>query len=212
MINVVASGSTGNCVIYGNNIAVDLGIGFSKIKPFLYDIQIVLLTHEHLSDHLHLNTLKKLASERPTLRIGCGAHMLKFLDGYKNVDVFEAGKWYDYGSFKIAPFYLYHDVVNFGYRIFIKQPNGEYYKILHATDSCHMEGIEAKNYSAYCLEFNYNEDTIHDLIKAIEDSGGYAYQKGAINSHLSEQQARDFIFKNGGKDAKVVRLHESKTI
>ena len=47
-------------------------------------------------------------------------------------------------------------------------------------------------------------------LQKIEAGGGFAHQKGAINSHLSEQQARDFIFKNAGENYKVVRLHESK--
>lgn len=211
MINVIASGSTGNCEIYGKHIAVDLGIGFSKIKPFLYDLQIVLGSHVH-SDHLNTKTLAKLSKERPTLRFAIGEHMVEWFKGINNVDVCELNKWYDYGTFKISCFKLYHDVFNVGWRIFIKQPNGEYYKIFRATDTFTLEGIEAKNYDAYCIESNYNEETIYDSIKAIKDSGGYAYQEGAINSHLSEQQAREFIFRNGGKDAKIVRLHESKTI
>ena len=68
----------------------------------------------------------------------------------------------------------------------------------------------AKNYDLYALESNYNEDEIYDLIESKEEKGQFAYQKGAINSHLSEQKARDFFFKNKGENSQLIRLHESK--
>jgi hypothetical protein len=48
MHNIIATGSTGNCVIYHNIIAIDMGISFAAIKPYIKELQLVLLTHEHL--------------------------------------------------------------------------------------------------------------------------------------------------------------------
>ena len=48
MYEVISSGSHGNCVIYKGGVAVDMGVSFNAIKPFLRQISIVLLTHEHL--------------------------------------------------------------------------------------------------------------------------------------------------------------------
>ncbi len=203
MYQVVSSGSKGNCVIYHNSIAVDMGIPYKTIATYKNNLQLVLLTHVH-GDHLNVSTIKKLAFERPTLRFACGEFLSKHLEGIKNVDVIEVGKVYDYGSFKISPIQLYHDVPNFGYRIFKDET-----KIIHATDTAHLKGITAKDYDLYCIESNYNEDTIFESIERKQKNGDYAYQIGAINSHLSEQQARDFIFKNRGANSKVVRLHES---
>lgn len=203
MFTVLSSGSLGNCVIYHDSIAVDMGVPFSTIKHYKNNLQIVLLTHVH-GDHLNLVTIKKLAFERPTLRFACGEFLTEFLKGIKNVDILEAGKIYDYGSFKISPITLYHDVPNFGYRIF-----KENHKTLHITDTSHLEGITAKDYDLYAIESNYNEDTIFESIKRKKEKGEFAYQIGAINTHLSEQQARDFIFKNRGINSKVLRLHES---
>lgn len=140
----------------------------------------------------------------PHCDLRVGEFLSKHLEGIKNVDVIEVGKVYDYGSFKISPIQLYHDVPNFGYRIFKDET-----KIIHATDTAHLEGITAKDYDLYCIESNYNEDTIFESIERKKANGEFAYQQGAINSHLSEQQARDFIFKNRGDNSKVVRLHES---
>lgn len=203
MYQVLSSGSKGNCVLYHNSIAVDMGVAYQMIKPYQSQLQIVLLTHVH-GDHLNLATIKKLAFERPTLRFACGEFLTEYLQNIKNVDILESGKIYDYGHFKVSPITLYHDVKNFGYRIF-----KEDHKTIHMTDTSHLDGISANNYDLYAIESNYNEDTIFESIKRKQDKGEFAYQTGAINSHLSEQQARDFIFKNKGENSKVLRLHES---
>lgn len=200
---IIATGSKGNAVLLHGVILLDIGVPFSNIKPYLKQIQLVYVSHEH-KDHININTLKKLQFERPSLRVAVGKHMVEHLHGIKNIDIVEVGNWYDYGVFKISPIQLYHDVTCYGLRIY----KGDH-KTLFATDTAHLNGIEAKNYDLYLLEHNYNEDTIHEQIKAIEDKGGFAYQKGAINTHLSEQQARDFIYKNKGEKHEVVRLHES---
>jgi len=205
MHKIIKSGSTGNAVLYHNSILVDIGVPYALIKPYFRDIDIVLLTHEH-KDHINIDTLCKLVYDRPTLRIGCPYHMGKSIEGLKsnNIDFYNNGELYDYGSFKVSPIKLYHNVLNCGYRI-IKED----YKILHATDTSHLEGITAKNYDLFAIEHNYNEETIDEIIKAKKDKGEFAYEDGAINSHLSEQQANNFIYKNKGTNYEVLRLHES---
>lgn len=203
MYNVLSTGSIGNCVIYLDSIAVDMGVSYQTIKPYEKSLQIVLLSHIH-GDHFNLSTIKRLAFERPGLRFGCGEFLKEELEGIKNVDILEAGKIYDYGLFKVSPITLYHNCKNFGYRIF----QGEN-KIIHCTDTAHMEGIEAKNYSLYALEHNHCEESINKRIEEKKKSGEFSYEIGAKNSHLSEQKARDFIFKNRGENSQVLRLHES---
>lgn len=204
--NVLATGSTGNCEIYHRTIAIDMGVPWSVIKPYLFDLQIILLSHCH-TDHFNISTIKRLASQRPTLRFACGEWMLPLLYGIKNVDVLDLNKWYDYGQFKISIGHSYHDVPNCFFRI---EKNG--YKIFRATDTAHLIGVEAKEYQLYCLESNYNEETVFESISRIENRGEYAYQRGAVNSHLSEQQAREFIFKNKGDNYSIVRLHEHSIV
>lgn len=203
MYNVISTGSKGNCVIYHGSIAVDLGVSYKAIEPYKKEIQLVLLTHQH-SDHFNISTIKKLAFERPSLRFACGGFLADKLQGIKNIDILESGRVYDYGTFKISPVTLYHDVLNFGYRIF-----KDGHKTIHITDTSHLEGITAIGYDLYAIEHNYNEDSIFESIESKEKKGEFAYQKGAINSHLSEQSARDFIFKNKKDSSQVLRLHES---
>ena len=203
MYKVISSGSQGNAILYHNSILVDIGIPFASLLPYIHNIQLVLLTHEH-KDHFNLTTIKKLIFERPSIRIGC-CNWFETLQG-RNIDIYEIGNTYNYGKFSISPVKLYHDVPNCGYRI-VKDD----FKIFHATDTAHLNGIEAKNYDLYALEANYNEETVFGSINQKELEGRFAYQKGAINSHLSEQQANDFIFRNKGEKYEFLRLHESKT-
>lgn len=206
MYKVISTGSKGNCVIYHNSIMVDCGVPYSLISEYVNDIQIILLTHSH-KDHINITTIHKLAFERPTLRFACGEWMVPLLDGIKNVDVLEIGKLYDYGAFKVAPVKLFHDVPNCGWRIF----KGNH-KTIHCTDTAHLKGITAKGYDLYAIEHNYNEDTIFESIRIKQERGEFTHQIGSINSHLSEQQARNFIFENVIGDYEILRLHESNTI
>lgn len=201
---VIHSGSEGNAVLYHEHILVDIGVPFASIKPLLYKIQLVLLTHEH-KDHLNIDTLRRLCKERPTVRVGCCEWMLPHLEGIKNVDVFEIGKEYDYVHFSLIPVRLYHDTQNCGYKIFRKG-----HKIFHATDTSHLNGIQARGYDLYALEHNYDEEIINQIIAEKEAAGMFSYEKGAVNSHLSEQAARQFIFNNAGENYEALRLHESK--
>lgn len=205
MYNILSSGSHGNAVIYFDTILVDCGVPYSLIRPYVNNIQLVLLTHQH-GDHFNLSTIKKLAFERPSLRFGCGEFLYDMMKGIKNIDVYSAGKIYDYGVFKISPIVLYHDVKNFGYRIFKEDK-----KVLHATDTFTLDGITAKNYDLYALECNYDEDIVFEIIREKQIKGEYAHQKGSLNSHLSKQQAQNFVLDNAGEKYEFIMLHQSKS-
>ena len=44
---ILATGSSGNCVIINENIAVDMGIPFKMVEPYADRIRVVLITHVH---------------------------------------------------------------------------------------------------------------------------------------------------------------------
>lgn len=203
MYNVVSTGSKGNCIIYLDAIAVDLGVSYKAIEPFKNQLQIVLLTHIH-SDHFNLSSIKKISFERPSLRFACGEFLKDKLEGIRNVDILESGKIYDYGCFKVSPITLYHDVPNFGWRIFKENK-----KIIHCTDTSHLNGITAKNYDLYAIEHNHDLELAENKISQKKSEGKFCYEVGSINSHLSEQQAKQFIFENAGEHSQILRLHES---
>ena len=203
---VINSGSEGNAVIYNNAIMVDCGVTLKALQEVKRSLKIVLLTHKH-SDHLKIRTLQRLQAERPTLRVACGDFLLEELPCIKNIDVLQVGKIYDYGAFKVSPVKLYHDVPNFGWRIFL--PNGQ--KIFHATDTVHLEGISAKGYDLYAIEHNYCEEYIQQAIEEARANGEYTHAYGNINTHLSIQQARAFIETNRKESSEVLELHKSRS-
>ena len=203
---VISSGSEGNAVIYNNAIMVDCGVSLKALSEVKRSLKIVLLTHKH-SDHLKIRTLQRLQAERPTLRIACGDFLLEELPCIKNIDVLQVGKIYDYGAFKVSPVKLYHDVPNFGWRIFL--PNGQ--KIFHATDTVHLEGISAKGYDLYAIEHNYCEEYIQEAIEEARANGEYTHAYSNINTHLSIQQARVFIEANRKESSEVLELHKSRS-
>lgn len=203
---VISSGSEGNAVIYNNAIMVDCGVSLKALQEVKRSLKIVLLTHKH-SDHLKIRTLQRLQAERPTLRVACGDFLLEELPCIKNIDVLQVGKIYDYGAFKVSPIKLYHDVPNFGWRIFLN--NGQ--KIFHATDTVHLEGITAKGYDLYAIEHNYCEEYIQEAIEEARANGEYTHAYGNINTHLSIQQARAFIEANRKESSEVLELHKSRS-
>jgi hypothetical protein len=206
LYNVIASGSDGNCEIVDNTVMIDCGVPYYKIKSFSKTIKLVIITHEH-HDHMKMNTIRKLSYERPTVRFAIAEYLLPHFEGIRNVDVLELNKWHYYGNISVSIGKLYHDVPN----IFIRLDIGGV-KIFRATDTFTLQGITAKNYNIYAIESNYNEETVWETIQRIEEAGGYAHQRGSINSHLSEQQCNEFYYSNKGEQSQLIRLHQTKTI
>jgi phosphoribosyl 1,2-cyclic phosphodiesterase len=203
MHRTIGSGSSGNAIIYHGSILLDCGLPFSHIENEAKSLSIILLTHCHF-DHINTSTIDKLMSLRPTLRIGCCEWMYDYVKHHKSVDVYECGKWYNYGSFRLMPVQLYHDVPNCGYKI-IKDGH----KIFHATDTAHLEGITAPDYDLYCLEHNYDEELHRQRILEKKERGEFSHERGGMNTHLSVQQAQNFFIANKKQDSKLVRLHET---
>lgn len=160
----------------------------------------------NIFDHINIKTLQRLQKEHPSLRIGCGKWMLPYLEGITNVDVYEIGKLYDYGQFRVSPFKLFHDVENIGYRLYKDDK-----KVFHATDTKTLDGVSAKGYDLYCIEANYSEPIAQQMIEQAREKGEFTHIIGSINSHLSEEQCNEFFYKNKAEHSKLVRLHETKS-
>ena len=203
---IISSCSTGNAVIIRDFILIDCGVSFKRLEKYYKKLKIVLLTHIH-SDHFKKETIKRLAEERPTLRFACGEWLLKDLlecgVNKKNIDVLEIGTKYDYKAFKVVPIKLYHDVPQCGYRVLFDD-----YKVIYMTDTRIVEGISAKNYDLYLIEGNYDEDEIEERIKEKQQNCEYVYEFRAKDSHLSKQQATEFLLNNMGENSEYVFMHE----
>ena len=205
---IISTGSQGNAVVVDEIILIDCGVSFKALKDVYKKLQIVLLTHIH-ADHFKRSTIKRLAKERPALRFGCCEWLANELVeagvSWRNIDVFEIGKVYDYEVFKVSPVKLYHNVQNCGYRIFA---NGE--KGIYATDTGHLQGITAKDYDLYMIEANYTDEDLQERINAKLEAGEYCYELNVANRHLSHEQASEWLMDNMGKKSEYVFLHAHK--
>lgn len=206
--NIISTGSQGNAVVVDDIILIDCGVSFKALKDVYKELQIVLLTHIH-ADHFKRSTIKRLAKERPTLRFGCCEWLANELVeagvSWRNIDVFEIGKVYDYEAFKVSPVKLYHNVPNCGYRLF---KNGE--KGIYATDTGHLQGITAKGYDLYMIEANYTDDDLQERINAKLEAGEYCYELNVANRHLSHEQASEWLMDNMNEKSEYVFLHAHK--
>lgn len=206
--NIISTGSQGNAVVVDDIILIDCGVSFKALKDVYKKLQIVLLTHIH-ADHFKRSTIKRLAKERPALRFGCCEWLANELVetgvSWRNIDVFEIGKVYDYEAFKVSPAKLYHNVPNCGYRIFA---NGE--KGIYATDTGHLQGITAKDYDLYMIEANYTDEDLQERINAKLEAGEYCYELNVANRHLSHEQASEWLMDNMNEKSEYVFLHAHK--
>ena len=200
---IINSGSDGNGLIIEDTILIDCGVSFKKLNDYYKQLKIVLLTHIH-GDHFNKQTIARLASERPALRFGCCEWLVKDLIecgvNKKNIDVYEIGKIYDYGNFKVIAVKLYHDVPQCGYKLKI---NGN--KLIYATDTSQIEHVVAKNYDYYFIEGNYeNEEELHQRAE------NQYYESRVRNTHLSKVAATEWLMNNMGNKSKYIFMHEHK--
>lgn len=213
ILNIISSSSKGNCYIYNKDLMLDIGVSFSKIRPYIRDLKLLLLTHRH-QDHINKKTLKKLIYEMPTLKIVCGEWMVQLLVNLgvnkKNIFILKTNKKYDLGKYIIEPVEAIHDVPNCGYKIIIKATD---YRIFHITDTNSVSHIEAKNFNIYCIESNYNEELleqhIQDSIQNNDSEDKLYYLNRVKDTHLSYTKCTDFLLENMGENSEFVRIHKS---
>ncbi len=195
-INVIASGSSGNCYCIKHNnkyIFIDVGVSASKIKNELGNIDrnsqvILFVTHEHTD---HISGLKSMVKNfSPTIftsektadiLVNKGADIDKLY-------VLDADYEYDMDDFSVTPYNLMHDAVEpFGYKF-----NFGDNIISFATDLGIISDYIAKSIEGsdtIILESNYEESIL-------KKNSYPSYLKSRILSnrgHLSNKEAHKFI-------------------
>lgn len=210
---ILRTGSDGNCTVINRKIAIDIGVPFKVIEPYLYDLKLVLLTHHH-GDHFNPGTVKRLAKTRPQLRWGCCEWMVPFLDScgvdHRQVDVYDPdGMDYYYGSavddLGVRPEPLHHNVPNCGYHIRIGDET-----LFYATDTGSLDGIWAKGYTTYLVEANHREAELEARVEEKMAAGEFSYETAAAQNHLSYEQAVEWLRKNMAPDSIWVPMHQHK--
>ena len=161
--NIVSTGSDGNATILEDFVLIDCGVPYKMLEPYVSKLKLVLLTHIH-SDHFQKRTIKRLAEERPTLRFGCcrwlAPPLLAAGVPERQIDVLEPRTMYGYGLCNVIPFMLTHNVPNCGYKVHF--PSG---KVIYATDTNNLNGVQALGYDLYLIEANYRDEDIQAKIE-----------------------------------------------
>lgn len=196
-IEIIGTGSEGNAIMFCGSVLLDIGLPFKDIEPFVKDIKLVLLTHIH-GDHFNKAAIRKLHVENSGIKFCCGEFLVNEITALgvseKSVITLERGKLYNFGDIRFSPIQLYHDVPNFGYRIF----DGKH-KHIHATDTSTLDGINAKDYDTATIECNHELEAATAIINEKMNAGEFCHLKRAIATHLSADKAIEFARMNSIK-------------
>ena len=64
---IIGSSSKGNSIIVNNDILLDCGLPYSKIKRHLKNIKLVFISHHH-GDHLLPSCIRQLSYNYPNIK------------------------------------------------------------------------------------------------------------------------------------------------
>lgn len=196
---VISSGSKGNSVLI-NDVLVDCGISFNKLKEHLYDVRYLLLTHVH-TDHIKPSTYKKIRQQFPHIETIGNYDVAQLFD----VDyIINAGFELETEDYIFHAFECVHDVPTYGFYW-----DYEEHKIIYATDTSSMENAPHDiKFDYLFIESNHDEKKLELVADRANEFGYNPYLSG--KRHLSTKASREYYFMNrNGKEAEHIELHKS---
>lgn len=192
-INVLATGSSGNCTIIDNCIMIDCGVSKKLILEHIdpADIKLLIVTHLH-GDHWNKSTAKWLQEE-----YGVVVFMGNLLQTFT------------FGDYSIHTLPMKHNVPCVGFKI-EKWEYDELFKshlqwdLMYATDTSELEHLledpRVYNCMYYLLESNYDENKVEYTLDWIKNT----------DNHLGFWQCTNFYKIVGGAKSMLMRMHPSK--
>jgi L-ascorbate metabolism protein UlaG (beta-lactamase superfamily) len=198
---VIASGSKGNAVRI-ENVMIDCGVPFSKMREELYKCDTLLITHTH-SDHVRPGTLERIKKEFPRIQV-CGNHDVAY---HWQVDKIVGEKEFvlKRSGIKVLPQYGKHDVAVTYY--FLSMPDST--EIIYATDTYEVINPDERRLDYFFLEGNYNPQKLEQMASQYS-SHGYDPWKNAMR-HFSHTQCREFYYTyRRSKESELIVLHKSE--
>jgi len=196
--NIIASGSSGNAVRI-ENIMIDCGIPFKRMKEELYKVDTLLITHAH-GDHIKESTYQSILSEFPRVHTYANADVAY---RYPVDTVIGTGKFILPHKRIIRPYDGRHDVP---VTYFIITMNG--LNILYATDTYKISNPDELPIDYFFLEANYDERKLRELRKQYLRRN-YDPTESSLR-HLSVQKAKEFYYLNRrSPESVLIELHKS---
>lgn len=160
----------------GEIFLIEAGIKTRDMKKGIgYRIGAVsgcIVSHTHQDHALYVNSYSQCG-----IRIGCNEDVASKKDIQYPI-IMQEGKTYSFGSFRVTPFSVKHDVPNFGYIIYHKEMG----TLLFATDTYTLP-YEFKNVNHFLIEANYSDEILNENVRSGELS--YAQKKRLMVSHMS---------------------------
>jgi phosphoribosyl 1,2-cyclic phosphodiesterase len=165
-IKVYSSGSHGNFYTIEDTkngekqiLLLEAGMNIKEIKKALnFNFKQVVgcvVSHSHND---HAQSLRKLLEIG--IPVASNPYVMKDIDHHKKF-VLQEKKSVKIGDYKIVPFKLFHDVLNYGF--FIKTPSGK--RIMFATDTQFIRTF-IKDIDVYMVECNFDEHSMRKAIKS----------------------------------------------
>ena len=206
---IISTGSKGNCIILGSNMLLDVGVSYKSVKNYLKDIKIIFISHRH-SDHLNSACVKQIAYNYPTIKFICNEDVAQKLYDLgvkeKNIFMLKESKWYDIGFAKVRLEKLVHDAHNSSIQIEYKKNKK---KVVYITDTGSVNHLDIKDYDLYLIESNYNSrEEYEEKIKEAQEKGEYTHLIRVLDTHLSRDDAIDWLNRNIGENSKFQFIHQ----
>ena len=122
----------------------------------------------------------------------------------KNIYLLKPQKWYDIGMCKIKLDELVHDTPNYALHINYKNK-----KILYVVDTNSVKHIKAKDYDLFLIEANYKKEILEKHKQEKNENDEYNHLYRVENTHLSYEEANDFLIENMKSDSQFEYIHQS---
>jgi hypothetical protein len=229
-INVIGTGSKGNCVVVNSKYMFDIGVTQKLIKDYIYTIKYIFITHEH-GDHIKPSTLLGFMKKNPIVEVYMlstvfAKHISHKFDSFRErihiINVDDIIKIED-DCFEVIE--LRHGVKCVGYQFNIGNTN-----MCYATDTTTFENLKGL-YHVMLVESNHS---LHKLLAAqaeVEKNLGsidyyekygtkgvsrlYGYKKRIEGSqgHMTKEGCEQFRMEHRDpEDSLCICLHLSESL
>lgn len=203
---IIGSSSKGNAIVVEDFMLLDCGVSYSKLKPYLNKIKLIFISHVH-KDHFNTRTINQIIYNYPNIAfVTCSVYVVKKLAllkaNYTKIFIPDIGKKYDLGGVIIKVERLYHDTPNYALKWEYDGKKG-----IYVVDTKRVDHINAKNYDLYLIESNYKTNILQRHIDECDDKNILQYLYRVPETHLSFENANDFLLNNMGKNSKYEYIH-----
>lgn len=199
---IIGTGSTGNCVLI-ENVMVDCGLPYIRIKDALYETDILLLTHKH-TDHILKSTFEKIRREFPNIIVIANYEVAYLYD----VDIIcNENLPVEVEDYTFTPFRGEHgDTLCYGYTWEVKGLD-----IIYATDMSDFHNAPDKKYDYLFLESNHDKLKLNAVKSSYKAKKTYGYDVYTSSlRHCSTQKCKGFYFSHRrDKSSPLIELHMS---